>query len=185
MTDEKTPKAKPAPELITWYLAPVESDERRIVVEYLKQKRPADLEFLLEELDLAQLGPEDQIVVIGRGLGGEHKTDVRPVKKHEISGQTFDILNDYRDLSKEVLESAPLRIDATHKEPDGNGGYNTVPTYWAPAVGTTRRRQGGSLKNEAFCAALGRLCAPFCIRFRDGNSVQLPHHPRFLQLNLL
>lgn len=179
------PAAKSAAEITTWYLAPKELDEWRIVNEYMRLKRPQELKegLLLDELNLAQVGPNDAVVVVSRGLGGAEKCDVRPVHKHEISGQTFDLLVPHKTLAEEVLESDAVRVDSVHKEPDGNGGYTTVPSYWAAVVG--RHRQGGTLKRAEFIGAIGRVCSPLAIHFSDGNSCREPQLPQILTLGLV
>lgn len=186
MTDE-TPKKKAAAELpiTTWYFAPSEPDEWRICSAYMKAKRSEEYKegLLLNELNLAQLNPQDAVVIVGRHLDGRDVSPVRPVRKHELNGQTFDEYVAYDTLIGEVSETSPLFVNATHKEPDGNGGYASVSSYWQAVQG--RHRQGGSLKRPEFLAALGAKAAPLCFRFQDGNSVHLPNLPIILTLHVV
>lgn len=177
------PAAKPPVEITTWYLAPKEQDEWRVVNAYMRAKHPQELKegLLLDELNLAQVGPNDAIVIVSRGIGGADKSELRPVKKHELSGQTFDVAVPHQSLLEEVIESDPVRVDATHVEPDGNGGQRTVSSHWAAVVG--RHRQGGTLKRAEFIAALGVAAAGLSIRFLDGNSCK-DTLPQILTLGL-
>lgn len=181
-----TKKPAPAPlEITTWYFAPIEQDEWQVCVAYMKKKRPQEYSegLLLSELNLGQLGPADAVVVIGRGLiHGPDKTELRPVQKHQITGQTFDTRVAHSDVIDEVHESATIRIDATHEEPDGQGGKRTVPSYWAAVIG--RHRQGGSLKRSEFLSALGAQAAGLSFKFMDGPSSLPPHLPQILTLHL-